>query len=238
MNSLVQQSPSPFDRIKRNRADGTEYWSARDLQPLMGYSEWRNLGPALNRAIQAASNTGMVLTSDFVRSRKLSANGLTPMDDFELSRQAAYLVAMNGDPNKPEVAAAQAYFAGRTRAAEVAQDELAGLSPELRMVLDTVKAVHRVQQEQARQATAIQQVEAKVASIEGDFGEFAALGYAKLNDFPTDRPALAKLGKMATALMRFDGKEPRRRQDATFGAINIYPVNYLDAAAEKLGWIA
>lgn len=41
------------------------------------------------------------------------------MADFHLTRFAAYLVAMNGDPNKSEVAAAQAYFAIRTREAEV-----------------------------------------------------------------------------------------------------------------------
>lgn len=113
---------SPFDRIKQVRPDGVEYWSARALQGLMGYARWENLQSALARAMQSASNTGMDVSSHFLRSQEMVLRGQgggKPRDDFHLSRHAAYLVAMNGDPNKPEVAAAQSYFAVRTREAEV-----------------------------------------------------------------------------------------------------------------------
>lgn len=107
---------SPFDSIRRTRDDGTEYWSARDLMPIMGYSAWRNFMVPIERAMKSAENQGAA--DHFARSRKISET--KPAEDFELSRFAAYLVAMNGDPNKPEVAAAQAYFAIRTRQAETA----------------------------------------------------------------------------------------------------------------------
>lgn len=123
------ESESPFDRIKQSREDGGEFWSLRRLQPLMGYTRWENLQPALSRAMQTASNTGMDVGGLFLRSQEKS--GGRPREDYELTREAAYLVAMNGDPNKPEVAAAQAYFAARTIQAEtveqVAQRELTRL---------------------------------------------------------------------------------------------------------------
>ena len=110
---------SPFDSIKRIGEDGAEYWSARDLMPLMGYlnpNAWQPFhANVINRAIKAAENTGM--TCNFTHMSE-KATGGRPRADYRLDRMAAYLVAMNGDPNKPEVAAAQAYFAVQTRVAE------------------------------------------------------------------------------------------------------------------------
>lgn len=113
---------SPFDAIRRVRLDGTEFWSARELMPLMGYARWENFTSPLNRAIRTAENQGMDTTALFLRSQEKTAG--RPREDFELSRYAAYLVAMNGDPNIPQVAEAQHYFAVQTRAAETRPAEL------------------------------------------------------------------------------------------------------------------
>lgn len=118
---------SPFDSIRRTRDDGSEFWSARELMPVMCYSAWRNFMVPIERAMKTAENQGAELAVNFVGSRKISET--KPAEDFELSRFAAYLVAMNGDPNKPEVASAQAYFAIQTRVAETAPPALSG--PEL-----------------------------------------------------------------------------------------------------------
>lgn len=115
---LTLMGDSPFDAIRRVREDGSEYWSARDLQPLMGYSRWESFLVPVGRAARTAENTNVDVASNFRGSPKITStrSGL----DYELTRFAAYLTAMNGDPNKSEVAAAQAYFATRTREAEVA----------------------------------------------------------------------------------------------------------------------
>ncbi len=115
---ITNGDQSPFDAIRRARPDGSEFWSARDLMPLMGYGTWERFRNPLDRAMTSARNQLDDVSQDFRRSAKNSAT--KPMVDFELSRFAAYLVAMNGDPNKPEVAAAQAYFAIRTRESETA----------------------------------------------------------------------------------------------------------------------
>ncbi|MDV6275406.1 phage antirepressor KilAC domain-containing protein [Rhodococcus erythropolis] len=109
---------SPFDSIRQVRPDGTEFWSGRDLQPFMGYVAWQDFQTAIERAKLAAKNGGMDVADLFRRTPKKT--GGRPQEDYELARFAAYLVALNGDPSKPESAAGQAYFVVRTREAEVA----------------------------------------------------------------------------------------------------------------------
>lgn len=123
-NAAVSSTPSPFDQIARTDAEGNAFWSARDLMPLMGYrgvNSWQWFdGNAIKRAEQSAKNAG--LTCQFMRFHKVikrPQGGTTKRADVHLDRMAAYLVSMNGDPNKPEVAAAQAYFAMQTRRAEL-----------------------------------------------------------------------------------------------------------------------
>lgn len=234
MTELDRASASPFDRIKQTRLDGTEFWSARRLQGLMGYSEWKNLAPALARAMQSASNTGVDVELHFAGSRKTPEGGGRPREDYELSREAAYLVAMNGDPNKPEVAAAQAYFAARTVQAEVVEHRVTNLPGWAVALHALVDQQATIEIEQKRQAGELKEIAARVESVEGAHGEFAALGYAKLNDLPTDRRWLAKLGKVASRILRENGEEPHKRQDATFGLINVYPVWALDEALGEM----
>ncbi|MGW2582578.1 phage antirepressor KilAC domain-containing protein [Streptomyces virginiae] len=112
-------SSNPFDALRQVRRDGAEFWSARALMHVMGYGRWNEFRRPLDRAMTAAANTGLDVARNFRGSPKVSGARGPAAEDVELSRHAAYLVAMNGDPNKPEVAAAQAYFAVRTRQAEV-----------------------------------------------------------------------------------------------------------------------
>ena len=110
---------SPFDSIKRIGEDGAEYWSARDLMPLMGYGAWHNFMIPVKRARKSSENVGMTCNfNDVVKVVEREGRGGVERKDVHLDRMAAYLVAMNGDPNKPEVAAAQTYFAVQTRVAE------------------------------------------------------------------------------------------------------------------------
>lgn len=97
--------------IARTDAEGNAFWSARDLMPLMGYTAvnaWQTFRrTVMYRAEKSAENTGM--TCQFMHVHEVinrHQGGTTERADVHLDRMAAYLVAMNGDPNKPEVAAA------------------------------------------------------------------------------------------------------------------------------------
>ena len=114
---------SPFDTIRQRRADGTEYWSGRDLMPLLGYESWQKFESAIRRATTAAQSTDLDTSRHFSGAAKVIKSGRwgsQTVSDIHLSRHACYLVAMNGDPRKPQIAAAQTYFAVRTRQAETA----------------------------------------------------------------------------------------------------------------------
>lgn len=116
--SRVPPPGSPFDALRRVRADGSEYWSARDLMPHLEYVDWRNFEAAVDRARAACVNAGHQVTDHLVASTSDGGRWGTGLADFQLSRFGAYLVAMNGDPRKEAIARAQMYFAVKTREAE------------------------------------------------------------------------------------------------------------------------
>lgn len=133
---------SPFDALRREDEYGQEYWSARDLQPVMAYVQWRDFDEVVKRAIRSARNTGTYSEQAFCATTQKGTGG-APRADYCLSRNAAYLVAMNGDPNKAAVAAAQAYFAMQTRKAEIATSRPMS---ELEMAKQYVAVLEREQQ--------------------------------------------------------------------------------------------
>ena len=229
---------SPFDAIKNVDPDGREWWSARDLQKVMGYARWENLEVPLNRAMQSASNVGTDLTSNFLRSQKI-VNGRS-VADCQLTRYAAYLVAMNGDPNKSEVAAAQSYFAVKTREAEVAPvrseiDLIIASALEMKRMAERIEAVGSAVIEAGQDARA---ANARIDAMEGRHNWFSALGYAITNGMPTDSVSLARFGKVAASIARAGGIQPNKVQHAHFGAVNEFPVHVWDRARDALGGAA
>jgi DNA-damage-inducible protein D len=111
-----------FEQLKSVNQHGAEYWSARDLQPLLGYNHWRSFEKAVAKAITSCQQSGNEPEHHFARARKPIVGGkgaVQEVPDFHLSRFACYLVAQNGDPRKPEIALAQKYFAIQTRRQEL-----------------------------------------------------------------------------------------------------------------------
>lgn len=144
-SDLTLMGDSPFDAIRYEDENG-EYWWARDLMLLLGYEQWRRFEEAIERAQAAARNAGLYIADHaFCRVRQEGTGG-APRTDYRLSRYACYLVAMNGDPRKPEIAAAQTYFAVKTRQAEVAAQVAAPRRPmtELEMARNYVAALEKL----------------------------------------------------------------------------------------------
>jgi DNA-damage-inducible protein D len=116
-----------FEELKKINQYSAEYWSARDLQPLLGYNHWRSFENAIKKAVISCEKSGNQPDYHFARARKMIILGKgseRQVSDYHLSRFACYLIAQNGDPRKPEIANAQKYFAVQTRRQEVS-DSLA-----------------------------------------------------------------------------------------------------------------
>jgi len=108
--------------LKSVNEHGAEYWSARDLQPRLGYNHWRNFEKAIAKATTSCRQSGNEPGHHFARARKvvfLGSGSEREVVDYHLSRFACYLIAQNGDPRKPEIALAQKYFAIQTRRQEL-----------------------------------------------------------------------------------------------------------------------
>jgi DNA-damage-inducible protein D len=121
---------SSFEDLRQINEHGAEYWSARSLQTLLGYSQWRRFEQAIERAITSCKESGNPPWNHFAGAGKmvgLGSGSERKIDDYHLSRFACYLIAQNGDPRKPEIAQAQKYFAIQTRRQELSDQAAADL---------------------------------------------------------------------------------------------------------------
>jgi len=166
---------SPFEAIRRENEEGIEYWSARDLAKVLGYTQYNKFTNVIQKAEVACANSGQAIEDHFTHVSEMIETGKGAKRKFEtvlLSRYACYLLIQNSDPNKPIVALGQTYFAVQTRRQEVA-DELAALSEDqLRLLRRSQMSIYNSQLAEAAKQAGV------IASI--DFAIFQDHGYQGL----------------------------------------------------------
>ena len=131
MNELELYKETIFEDIKHIDEFGVEYWEARELMSLLGYSKWENFHKVIKSAMIACENSNNNVRDWFPEVRKpiISGKGRKSfIIDYHLTRYACYLIAQNGDSRKKVIALAQTYFAIQTRKQELSEKEYSTLT--------------------------------------------------------------------------------------------------------------
>ena len=248
MPSLKGKEYKRFEDIKHIRDDGSEYWSARELAPVLDYAKWENFQKTISRAMIACENSGHSVSDDFPEVRKIVEAGATfkPKKDYELSRYACYLIVQNGDPRKEVIALRQTYFAIQTYRQELA-DHFNQLDEDRRrlVVRGDIKQWNQLLAETAHDAGVITNEEFAIFQNAGYMGLYGGLDVDDIHNkkgLTINQKILDYMGstELIANLFRISQTEEKLRKDNIQGADKATQTHYavgreVRKAIEKIG---
>jgi len=127
----IDKTNRTFEDIKHIDENGIEFWYARELMPILQYSNWQNFEKIIQKATIACENSNISVIDHFTDVNKMvqiGSGAYREQIDYKLTRYACYLIAQNGDNRKKVIALAQTYFAVQTRKQEISEKEYSELT--------------------------------------------------------------------------------------------------------------
>ena len=235
ISKLIAKEYKCFEDIKHIRPDGSEYWCARELAPVLDYTKWENFHKVIQRAMIACENSGHDVFECFPEVRKTSPmphGGEKAIIDYELTRYACYLIVQNGDPRKEVIALGQTYFAIQTYRQEVA-DRFNELDEESRrlVVRGDIKQWNQLLAETARNAGVITNEEFAIFQNAGYMGLYGGLDVEdihKKKGLQVGQKILDYMGstELIANLFRISQTEEKLRKDEVSDAATATSVHH------------
>lgn len=215
-----------FENIKHIDENGQEYWLARELQEVLGYSKWQNFESVIGRAKESCKNSGISISECFADVSKTSDmphGGSKEIGDIKLTRYACYLIAQNGDPRKETIALAQTYFAVQTRRQEL-QDQFNQLTEDQRRlaIREELTEHNKSLVEAAQQAGVETTQDFAIFQNKGYQGLYGGLGQKEIHEkkgLKKSQKILDHMGseELAANLFRATQTDAKLRREQTQG---------------------
>lgn len=235
MSDIESVNESLFESIKHVNEYGQEYWTARELQPVLEYVEWRKFKASIVKAMDACETSNGKVSDHFVGAAKmvqLGSGAEREVEDFHISRYACYLIAMNGDPRKKAIALAQTYFAVKTRQQELIENYESLTEDQKRMAIrQEMKKHNKALADAAHDAGVITNLDYGVFTnygYMGLYGGMKAKDIHKKKGLKKSQNILDHMGveELAANLFRATQTEAKLRRDNVQGKENANMTHY------------
>lgn len=235
MTDIEKISEALFEDIKHLDEQGNEYWTARELMPVLEYTQWRRFNETIEKAKKACASSDNAVSDHFADVGKMVALGSgaeRKIEDFHLSRYACYLIAMNGDPRKRAVALAQTYFAVKTRQQELVENYDSLSEDQKRLAIRHEMREHnKALAAAARDAGVVSRMDYAIfqnAGYKGLYGGLGAKDIHKRKGLKKSQQILDHMGstELAANLFRATQTEEKLRRDEVQGKENANATHY------------
>lgn len=237
-SGTVEELIGTFEQAAESNTDGMEFWSARQLMPLLGYGEyWQNFERVVTKAQIACHQSGQIVGdhfSDVTRMVGIGSGAERQIKDIQVTRYGAYLIAQNGDSRKKQVAFAQTYFAVQTRRQELEDEAQQPMLSEeqRRIMLRDEMITHNKKLVSAAKKSGVQQpLDFAVFQNHGYKGLYGGLdrrGIQAAKGLPTKADILDHMGstELAANLFRATQTEEKLRREQIQGKANANAAHF------------